>query len=71
MADTTIFALAGSLLIALTLLPVLCAWVLRRGVRERGGAWEIERRSPRKKTGRGTLDRKNALVAAMPRCAFV
>ena len=35
MADTTIFALAGSLLIALTLLPVLCAWVLRRGVRER------------------------------------
>jgi len=35
MADTTIFALAGSLLIALTLLPVLCAWALRRGVRER------------------------------------
>jgi cobalt-zinc-cadmium resistance protein CzcA len=35
MADTTIFALAGSLLIALTLLPVLCAWILRRGVRER------------------------------------
>jgi heavy metal efflux system protein len=35
MADTTIFALAGALLIALTLLPVLCAWVLRRGVRER------------------------------------
>ncbi len=35
MADTTIFALVGSLLIALTLLPVLCAWVLRRGVRER------------------------------------
>jgi heavy metal efflux system protein len=35
MADTTIFALAGALLIALTLLPVLCAWILRRGVRER------------------------------------
>jgi len=35
MADTTIFALAGALLIALTLLPVLCAWALRRGVRER------------------------------------
>jgi len=35
MADTMIFALAGALLIALTLLPVLCAWVLRRGVRER------------------------------------
>jgi cobalt-zinc-cadmium resistance protein CzcA len=35
MADTTIFALAGALLIALTLIPVLCAWALRRGVRER------------------------------------
>lgn len=35
MADTTIFALAGALLLALTLLPVLCAWALRRGVRER------------------------------------
>ncbi|HET9986361.1 MAG TPA: CusA/CzcA family heavy metal efflux RND transporter [Longimicrobiales bacterium] len=35
MADTTIFALIGSLLATLTLLPVLCAWVLRRGVRER------------------------------------
>ncbi len=34
MADTTIFALAGALLIALTLLPVLAAWALRRGVRE-------------------------------------
>jgi len=35
MADTTIFALVGALLIALTLLPVLAAWALRRGVRER------------------------------------
>jgi cobalt-zinc-cadmium resistance protein CzcA len=35
MADTTIFALGGALLLALTLLPVLCAWFLRRGVRER------------------------------------
>jgi cobalt-zinc-cadmium resistance protein CzcA len=35
MADTTIFALAGALLIALTLLPVLAAWALRGGVRER------------------------------------
>src|SRR5258708_29445159 len=35
MADTTLFALAGALLIALTLIPVLCAWVLRRGVKER------------------------------------
>jgi heavy metal efflux system protein len=35
MADTMIFALVGSLLVTLTLLPVLCAWLLRRGVRER------------------------------------
>ncbi|HEY8681977.1 MAG TPA: efflux RND transporter permease subunit, partial [Rhodanobacter sp.] len=35
MADTMIFALIGSLLITLTLLPVLCAWFMRRGVRER------------------------------------
>src|SRR5512146_1922673 len=35
MADTMIFALAGSLLLTLALVPVLCAWVLRRGVRER------------------------------------
>jgi cobalt-zinc-cadmium resistance protein CzcA len=35
MADTTIFALLGSLLLTLTLLPVLCSWVLKKGVRER------------------------------------
>ncbi|HEU4700566.1 MAG TPA: CusA/CzcA family heavy metal efflux RND transporter [Gemmatimonadales bacterium] len=35
MADTTIFALVGSLLVTLTLVPVLCLWLLRRGVRER------------------------------------
>lgn len=35
MADTTIFALIGALVITLTLIPVLCAWVLHRGVRER------------------------------------
>jgi heavy metal efflux system protein len=34
MADTTIFALIGSLILALTLLPVLCSMILR-GVRER------------------------------------
>jgi len=38
MADTMIFALAGSLLLTLVLLPVLCSWVLRKGV--------IERRNP-------------------------
>ncbi|MEP6573448.1 MAG: CusA/CzcA family heavy metal efflux RND transporter [Gemmatimonadota bacterium] len=35
MADTTIFALIGSLVLTLTLLPLLCAWLLRRGVTER------------------------------------
>jgi len=38
MADTTIFALLGSLALTLTLLPVLCSWVLRKGVRERHNA---------------------------------
>ncbi|MGE5124793.1 MAG: efflux RND transporter permease subunit [Betaproteobacteria bacterium] len=38
MADTMIFALLGSLLVTLTLVPVLCAWFLRRGVRERRNA---------------------------------
>ncbi len=35
MADTMVFALVGSLAITLTLLPVLCAWFMRKGVRER------------------------------------
>ena len=35
MADTMIFALVGSLIVTLTLLPVLCAWLMRKGVRER------------------------------------
>jgi cobalt-zinc-cadmium resistance protein CzcA len=35
MADTMIFALIGSLVLTLTLLPVICSWVLRKGVRER------------------------------------
>ena len=35
MADTTIFALIGSLLAALTVVPVLCSVLLRNGVRER------------------------------------
>jgi cobalt-zinc-cadmium resistance protein CzcA len=38
MADTMVFALAGSLAVTLTLLPVLCAWAMRRGVRERRNA---------------------------------
>ena len=42
MADTMIFALVGSLLVTLTLLPVLCSWALRKGVQEkrnRGFEW--------------------------------
>ena len=35
MADTMIFALVGSLVLTLTLLPVLCSWAMRRGARER------------------------------------
>jgi cobalt-zinc-cadmium resistance protein CzcA len=38
MADTMVFALVGSLLVTLTLLPVLCAWFMRDGVRERRNA---------------------------------
>ncbi|MFI5233058.1 MAG: efflux RND transporter permease subunit [Gemmatimonadales bacterium] len=41
MADTTIFALLGALILTLTLVPVLCSWVLRSGVEEkRNGAFE-------------------------------
>lgn len=35
MADTTIFALVGALVLTLTVVPVLCVWVFRAGVRER------------------------------------
>ena len=35
MADTTIFALVGSLAVTLTVLPVIAAWAFRRGVQER------------------------------------
>ncbi|HXE67420.1 MAG TPA: efflux RND transporter permease subunit, partial [Rhodanobacteraceae bacterium] len=38
MADTMIFALVGSLIVTLTLLPVLCGLFMRRGVRERHNA---------------------------------
>jgi cobalt-zinc-cadmium resistance protein CzcA len=38
MADTMIFALIGSLLITLILLPVLCSWLFRNGIRERRNA---------------------------------
>ncbi len=38
MADTMVFALIGALLVTLTLLPVLCSWFMRHGVRERRNA---------------------------------
>jgi cobalt-zinc-cadmium resistance protein CzcA len=38
MADTTIYALLGSLLFTLTVVPVLCVWGLRRGVKEKRNA---------------------------------
>jgi len=46
MADTTIFALIGALLITLTVMPVLAAWVLRGGVKEkrnRAFEWILDR----------------------------
>jgi len=38
MVDTMVFALIGSLIVTLTLLPVLCSWFMRNGVRERRNA---------------------------------
>jgi cobalt-zinc-cadmium resistance protein CzcA len=38
MADTTIYALVGSLILTLTVVPVLCVYVLRNGVVERRNA---------------------------------
>ena len=38
MADTMIFALIASLVVTLTLLPVLCSWLMRSGIRERRNA---------------------------------
>ena len=38
MADTMIYALIGSLILTLSVLPVLCSWALRKGVREKRNA---------------------------------
>jgi cobalt-zinc-cadmium resistance protein CzcA len=38
MADTMVFALVGALIVTLTLLPVLCSWFMRDGVKERRNA---------------------------------
>ncbi|TMB25480.1 MAG: efflux RND transporter permease subunit, partial [Deltaproteobacteria bacterium] len=37
MADTVVFALLGTLIFTLTVLPVLCAFFLRKGVRDKEG----------------------------------
>jgi len=58
MADTTIFALIGALIVTLTLLPVLCAWFLRKGVRER--------RNPGYEWIRGLYERTLAGALARP-----
>jgi cobalt-zinc-cadmium resistance protein CzcA len=39
MADTTIFALVGARAVTLTVIPVLCLWLLRRGVKEVRSGW--------------------------------
>jgi cobalt-zinc-cadmium resistance protein CzcA len=73
MADTMIFGLIGALIATLTLLPVLCAWLMRSGVRERrnrGFEWIKDRyakgldfclQHPRGTVGGATL----ALVVAL------
>jgi cobalt-zinc-cadmium resistance protein CzcA len=38
MADTMIFALVGALIVTLILLPVLCAWFMRKGVKDKRNA---------------------------------
>jgi heavy metal efflux system protein len=38
MADTTIFALLGALVLTLTVVPVLCSWLMRGGLKERRNA---------------------------------
>ena len=56
MADTMVFALIGSLIVTLTLLPVLCAWFMRQGVRERRNA-AFESMKSRLHPGPGFLPR--------------
>ena len=38
MADTMVFALIGSLIVTLVLLPVLCSWLMKNGVQDRRNA---------------------------------
>jgi heavy metal efflux system protein len=67
MADTMIFALIGSLLVTLTLLPVLCSLLMRKGVRERRNALyeQFKRRYVRLLEGTQRVPWLVALVAAL------
>ncbi len=78
MADTTIFALIGSLVLALTVLPVLCALLLRGGVKERRNGvfewirdrytsaldWSLRRPWLTVATSVGDFRRRNLLLAS-------
>jgi len=64
MADTMIFALIGSLIVTLTLLPVLCSWFMRRGVKERRNAIFERIRSSYTRGLDHCLARTRATVAA-------
>jgi cobalt-zinc-cadmium resistance protein CzcA len=63
MADTMIFALIGSLIVTLALLPVLCSWLMRKGVRERRNAFFERIRSSYMRGLDHCLARPNGTVA--------
>ena len=64
MADTMIFALIGSLLVTLALLPVLCSWFMRSGVRERRNAIFERIRAAYTRSLDYTLKRPRGTIAA-------
>ena len=64
MADTMIFALIGSLIVTLALLPVLCSWFMRSGVRERRNAIFERIRSTYTRGLDHCLSRPRATIAA-------
>jgi cobalt-zinc-cadmium resistance protein CzcA len=64
MADTMIFALVGATVLTLTLLPVLCAWFMRHGVRERRNPVFERMRDLYAKGLDACLDRPRLVVAA-------
>jgi heavy metal efflux system protein len=64
MADTMIFALIGSLIVTLGLLPVLCSWFMRSGVRERRNVVFERIRSTYTRGLDYTLSRPRGTIAA-------